>query len=129
MDSIKILPFKFKHYSLSQDLLVNKTPYKTLPKIGYIAIRCKTPIAIGFLRLIEGGLTAELDLVYVEHSYGQKLANTALKLVIESLLQDAKDLKLKEITVSDQFNETLKQLGLTIMDYRIGVSYTYALGF
>lgn len=126
MDSIKVLPFKFKYYPLLQD--ISNTPYKNLPKLGFIAIRNKKIIAAAFLCKVEGE-KGYLDVVIYNRYIGSKVADQGLKSVLGMIFNEAKDLKLKEIIVPDQYDELLKRLELTNVLLSTGVSYTYALGF
>jgi len=107
----------------------NKIPYKNLPKIGYIAIRNKKIIAACFLRKVEGSIVCHLDTIVYNRYIGGKLADIGIQKVLEAVLNEAKDLKLQQIIVPDQYNDILKRLELTKVHISIGVSYTYALGF
>ena len=66
---------------------------KTLPKIGYIAYLGKHPIAAGFLRRVEGGY-AQLDTLVSNAHFGSQIRHKGIEMVVDTLLQDAKDLKL-----------------------------------
>lgn len=69
---------------------------KTLPKIGYIALLNKHPIAAGFLRRVEGGY-AQLDGLTSNAHFGSLIRHEGIKKVVDALLSDAKDLRLNGI--------------------------------
>lgn len=71
--------------------------YKTLPKIGYIAMLDKIPIAAGFLRKVEGNIIAQLDGLTSNPFFGSQIRHTGIKKVLDMLIADAKELKLKGI--------------------------------
>lgn len=54
------------------------------------------PIAAGFLRRVEGGY-AQLDTFTSNPFFGSKIRHLGINLVVDSLLSDAKDLKLRGI--------------------------------
>ena len=100
ISQIKILEFKFKHYDLLLSMLndrktewIQEISYKTLPKIGYIAMFGKQPIAAGFLRKLEGGY-ARLDTFVTSPHFGNKIRNNALNLIVDELLRNAEELEL-----------------------------------
>lgn len=102
-DSIRIIPFKFKHYNDLVYLLkcrgfeqVSAITYKSLPKTGYIAYFGKTAIAAGFIRRIEPNMCM-FDSFTSNPFMGSQLRNNALTLIINNLLEDAKRLKLQSI--------------------------------
>lgn len=69
---------------------------QTLPKIGYIALLNKQPIAAGFLRRVEGGY-AQLDTLVSNPYYGSLIRHEGIDKVVKALIDDAKDLKLHGI--------------------------------
>lgn len=69
---------------------------KTLPKIGYIALLGKNPIAAGFLRRVEGGY-AQMDGLTSNAYFGSQIRHDGIRMVVATLIQDAKDLKLHGI--------------------------------
>lgn len=100
---ISCIPFKFKHYDNLIDMLeyqkcpwISEISMKTLPKIGYIAMMGKQPVAIGFLRRLEGGY-AQLDTFATNPFLGSKIRNEGLDLVVKNLLDEAKSLRLNGI--------------------------------
>lgn len=68
----------------------------TLPKIGYLALLNKQPIAVGFLRRLEPCF-AQIDTLASNAYFGSKIRHEAIHLVVNSLLEDAKRLELKGI--------------------------------
>lgn len=75
---------------------ISEISMKTLPKIGYIAMMGKQPVAVGFLRRLEGGY-AQLDTFATNPFLGSKIRNEGLDLVVKNLLDDAKSLRLNGI--------------------------------
>jgi len=99
--AVSITPFKYKHYAALIEMLTSNQAdfvkfldYKTLPKMGYIALLNDQPVAAGFLRRVEGGY-GQLDTFASNPYFGSKIRHEGLTLVAETLLADAKDLKLK----------------------------------
>ncbi len=69
---------------------------RTLPRIGYIALRNGYPIAAGFLRRVEGGY-AQLDTLTSNPMFGSLIRHQGIDLVVKALLEEAKTLKLHGI--------------------------------
>lgn len=69
---------------------------KTLPKIGYIALLGGHPIAAGFLRRVEGGY-GQIDCLTSNAHFGSLVRHQGIQKVVNSLINEAKDLKLKGI--------------------------------
>lgn len=82
--------------------------FKTLPKTGYIVLLGKQPIAAGFLRRVEGGY-AQLDTFVSNPYYGSKLRHEAMELIVNSLLDEAKSMKLHGIIAITQDTGILKR--------------------
>lgn len=102
-NEVSVVPFRYKHLQMLLDMLkdreylgISTVNMKTLPKIGYIALLNKQPIAAGFLRRVEGGY-AQLDTLTSNPYYGSIIRNDGIKLVVDRLIEDAKDLKLHGI--------------------------------
>ena len=100
---ISIVPFRFKYLKALHDLLgsndylgISDVNMKTLPKIGYIALRGGHPIAAGFLRRVEGGY-AQLDTLTTNKYMGSIIRHEGINKVVDALIQDAKDLQLRGI--------------------------------
>lgn len=98
---ISIIPFRYKYLSTLHDLLnandyigISEVTMKTLPKIGYIALMGGHPIAAGFLRRVEGGY-GQLDTLTSNPHFGSLVRHEGIKLVVDTLIQDAKDLRLQ----------------------------------
>lgn len=79
-----------------QYLGVANVNMKTLPKIGYIALLNKQPIAAGFLRRVEGGF-GQIDGLTSNPYFGSQIRHDGINKVVDSLIADAKDLKLNGI--------------------------------
>ena len=97
---VQILPFKHKHYTMLTSMLsdqkypgIDFVTMKSLPKIGYIATLRNQPIAAGFLRRIEGGY-GQLDTFATNPHFGKLIRNEGLNKVVDSLINEAKELKL-----------------------------------
>ncbi len=69
---------------------------KRLPKVGYIAFMGDHPIAAGFLRRVEGGY-AQLDTLVSNAQFGSQIRHEGIKKVVDSLIDEAKVLKLAGI--------------------------------
>jgi hypothetical protein len=97
---MNLVPFKHRHYKLLIDMLHSQAcpwqqhvSYKTLPKIGYIALLHDQPIAVGFLRRVEGGY-GQLDTFATNPYFGSQIRHQGIELVVEALLDEAQHLKL-----------------------------------
>ncbi len=102
-NELSIVPFRYKYLAALLDVLgkndylnISTVTMKTLPKIGYIVLRNNYPVAAGFLRRVEGGY-AQLDTLTSNPMFGSLIRHQAIELVVNTLLQDAKDLKLRGI--------------------------------
>jgi hypothetical protein len=92
--------------------------YKTLPKIGYLAMLGKHPVAAGFLRRVEGGY-AQLDTFVSNRHFGSLVRHEGLSKVTEALINDAKDLKLLgilAITIDDGIIQRAKDQGFHVIN-------------
>ncbi len=125
---LSIIPFRFKYLSTLHDLLnsnnyigISDVNMKTLPKIGYIALLGGHPIAAGFLRRVEGGY-AQLDTLTSNKMFGSLIRHQGIELVVNHLIQDAKDLRLKGIiafTTDDGILERADQRGFTTLTHSV----------
>lgn len=68
----------------------------SLPEIGFIASDSATHIAMGFLRMVEGGY-AQIDGLVSNASLSSELRHFGISLVVEKLMQTAKEMNLKGI--------------------------------
>lgn len=112
---MNLLAFKHKHYQLLTDMLQSQEcswrefiSYKTLPKIGYIAMLNDQPIAAGFLRRVEGGY-GQFDTFATNPYFGSIVRNQGLELVVDALLDDAKRLKLQGLLAFTKDHGILKR--------------------
>lgn len=102
-NEVSVIPFRFKYLSTLHELLdsndylnISEVNMKTLPKIGYIALLGGHPIAAGFLRKVEGGY-AQIDTLTSNAHFGSQVRHMGINKVLDSLITDAKDLKLRGI--------------------------------
>lgn len=94
---------------------------KTLPKIGYMVLRNGHPVAAGFLRRVEGGY-GQLDTLTSNPMFGSLIRHQALELVVNTLLQDAKDLNMLGIisfSVDKGILERAKGLGFHTLPHSL----------
>lgn len=112
---VSIVPFKYKHLELLIEMLksrdymgVSEITMKTLPKIGYIALMGNQPIAAGFLRRVEGGY-AQLDTLCSNAYFGSEIRHRGIQLVVDTLVNDAKSLKLSGIIAFTSDKGTLER--------------------
>lgn len=100
---------------------IHNIQMKTLPKIGYIATLGKQPIAIGFLRRVEP-CYAQIDTLVSNAYCGSILRHEGISQVVDSLMEEAKRLKLKGIIAHTQDKGTIiraQALGFTIVPQTI----------
>jgi N-acetylglutamate synthase-like GNAT family acetyltransferase len=76
--------------------------YKTLPKIGYVAMRDATIVAACFLRRVEGGY-GQLDTLATNPYLGSKIRNEAINLLFDQLIGDAEELELVGLMVITEY--------------------------
>jgi len=100
---ISVTPFKFKHYKDLISLLesqkypdIESIKMKTLPKIGYIAYYGKQPVAAGFLRKVEP-FYAQIDTLVSCGYFGSQIRHEGIKITVDSLVLEAKRLKIQGI--------------------------------
>lgn len=110
---VNITPFKFKHLDMLIELHESQNSptakhieYKTLPKIGFIAYMGKIPVAAGFLRRVEP-CYAQIDTLVSNGMYGSLIRNEGITKVVDSLIEEAKRLKLKGIICHTRDKGTL----------------------
>jgi hypothetical protein len=107
---------KSQNYEGISDITIS-----SIPKIGYIALLGQQPIACGFLRRMEGNY-AQLDGLTSNARFGSKIRHEGIKLVVEALIQEAKDLKLHGIiaTTKDQgILDRAKSIGFNVVPQTI----------
>ena len=123
--TVRLVPFKHRHYGMLLHMLEDQeapflgfVSYKTLPKIGYLAMLGKHPVAAGFLRRVEGGY-AQLDTFVSNRHFGSLVRHEGLSKVTEALINDAKDLKLLgilAITIDDGIIQRAKDQGFHVIN-------------
>lgn len=80
----------------SQSATTTFLDQETLPKIGYIASDSATHVAIGFLRMIEGGF-GQIDTLVTNADLPGETRHLGVTAVVDKLIEVAKHLKLKGI--------------------------------
>jgi len=126
--NIRVLPFKHKHYGMVLSMLQDqKTPwvknvsYKNLPKIGYIALLGKHPIAAAFLRKIEGGY-GYLDTFVSNPYFGSKIRHEALSEISKNLMEEAKNQGMSGVLCSSAESSLVqraKDWGFTVIEHTV----------
>lgn len=127
-NEISIVPFRYKYLSSLLDLLnannylgISTVTMKTLPNIGYIALRNGYPVAAGFLRRVEGGY-AQLDTLTTNPIFGSIVRNEAIDLIVKMLITDAKDLKLHGIIAFTSYQSIIdraKSIGFNELEHSL----------
>lgn len=128
MTNITIQPFKHKHLKDLYEILesnqyegVSLITTKTLPQIGYVVYSDKTPIAAGFLRRLEP-CYAQIDTLCSNKFLGSIIRHQGISMVVDTLIKDAKKLKLHGIICHTKSNDVLKRaeaLGFHILQETI----------
>lgn len=93
----------------------------TLPKIGFIVMLGKQPIAAGFLRRLEPCF-AQIDTLCSNAHFGSQIRHEGLKLVVNELILTAKSLKLKGIislTVDKGILMRAKDIGFHLVEQSV----------
>lgn len=127
-NEISIVPFKFKYLPLLIDMLkdrnftsISQITMKSLPKLGYIALMHKQPIAAGFLRRVEGGY-AQIDTLVSNPYFGSLIRHDGINKVVATLINDAKDLNLIGIIAFTEDKSVIiraKTLGFQVVNQEI----------
>lgn len=94
---------------------------KTLPKIGYIVLLNKQPIAAGFLRRVEPTF-AQIDTLCSNAYFGSQIRHIGITKVVDALISDAKSLKLDGILALTEDEGTINRalsLGFHIVDQKV----------
>jgi len=81
---------------------------KTLPKIGYIVLLGKVPIAVGFLRRLEPCF-AQIDTLTSNKYLGSIVRHQGITMVVDELIAHAKALNLKGIIAHTSSPDVLKR--------------------
>lgn len=128
LDNIQVIPFKFKYLPLLLEMhekrnfaLNTEITMRDLPKIGFIALMGKQPIAAGFLRRVEPNY-AQLDTFLSNPYFGSQIRHIAMSKIVDSLLEEAKDLDLKGIvafTKDQSIINRAKSNGFSIIEQTI----------
>lgn len=128
MDNIKLREFKLDCMPLLHEMLDSNSyvgvcdiTYKTLPKIGFVAMLGSQPVAAGFLRRVEGGF-AQMDTLTSNSAFGGMIRHEGIKLIVNELLESAKQLKLKGIiafTSDEGIMSRAKSIGFHQVDQKL----------
>lgn len=120
---IKITKYDITHLDHINSLYASHSlPPKSgecLPKLGYVAYQGDTPIASGFLRMVEGGY-CQIDSLVTNKDAASDLRHKALTLLVDTLVNEAKALNLKGIFATTVDNGTLARaisLGFRVLPY------------
>lgn len=114
-NELSIVPFRYKYLPALLDMY-NSQNYSgianinmnTMPKIGYMVLMNNHPIAAGFLRKVEGGI-GHLDGLVSNAYFGSLVRHEGVKLVVDTLLKEAKSLKMKGIIATTADEGILKR--------------------
>jgi hypothetical protein len=82
--------------------------FKSLPKIGYIALLGGAPVAAGFLRRLEGNY-AQLDGLTSNAYLGSIVRNRGITSVVSTLIDEAKRIGLDGIIATTNEESILKR--------------------
>ncbi len=125
---VSIQPFKHKHLKDLYEILesnnyegISLITTKNLPKIGYIVYSGKTPLAAGFLRRLEP-CYAQIDTLCSNKYLGGILRHQGITMIVDTLIADAKRLKLDGIVCHTKSNDVLKRaeaLGFHAIDEKV----------
>ncbi len=114
-EEISLVPFSFKYLPMLYEMLktqdyldISHISMKTLPRIGYIALLNKQPIAAGFLRRVEGGY-AQLDGLTSNAYLGSIIRHEGINKVVQALINESKDLKLHGIIAITKDQSVVKR--------------------
>ncbi len=128
MGDISLIPFRFKYLKALHDLLlsndyigISDVNMKTLPKIGYIAMMNGHPIAAGFLRRVEGGY-GQLDTLTSNKYFGSKIRHDGIVKVVNALIEEATDLKMKGLiafTIDEGVLKRSAEIGFKMLPQRL----------
>lgn len=106
----------------SQGQVLTPIHVETLPKTGFIVKdHTNTPIAAGFLRLVEGG-TAQLDTLVTNASISGQTRNDALDLLVQTLISTAKSMNILGLMCTSNVESILsrsKKFGFTKTDLSV----------
>ena len=112
---VNITPFKHKHLKSLLELLasndykgISLITTKTLPKIGYLATLGDQPIACGFLRKVEP-CYGQIDTLTSNKYFGSEIRHAGINLVVESLIMDARRLKMEGLICHTQDEGIIKR--------------------
>lgn len=96
---------------------------EVLPNIGYICYSNQEYqyVAAGFLRMVEGGY-AQIDTLVTNPAIEPSIRHEAINLLVSTLIQRAKELKLKGIyalTLQKDIIERAEATGFRVIDHKV----------
>lgn len=94
-------------------------PIDEMPEIGVVACNVAIPIAMAFLRRVEGGF-GQIDSFVTNPECSKELRDTAATIVNQAILDKAKELNLKAIISYTQDTNTLiraQKLGFSLLNH------------
>lgn len=127
---VNITRVKGKHIDAIRDMHLSRNydsmhsiTMEELPKIGFISYSNSEYqyVAAGFLRMVEGGY-AQIDSLVSNEKLSPELRHEGLKLVVDSLIETAKSLKLKGIyalTLHSDILERAVVTGFRVLDHKV----------
>lgn len=96
---MKLVEYKCQHFPLLVELLkANKShiahavTLNNMPETGFIVFDV-TPVAMGFLRKVEGG-AGMIDTLVTDPKASSELRHNAINLIVDELMKSAKHMKL-----------------------------------
>lgn len=98
---LNLVPYKHKYLKDIHELHtsqkyagISNITTATLPKIGYLVYIGDQPIACGFLRRVEP-YYGQIDTLASNAFFGSNIRHEAIKLIVDTIIDEAKHLKLK----------------------------------
>lgn len=119
---VKIIRYKPSHYQTVVDMhqYQEQAGFKhDVPKLGYIVKEGKSPVCAGFLRMIEGKY-CQIDTLVSNPHHSAPLRHKCMNLLVETLINKAKSLKLKGImstTIDNSVIMRAVQVGFTVLPH------------
>lgn len=100
---VNVVPYNYKHYAAVQYLHETQgcadasIVSDSLPEIGFVALdEDDRVVAMGFLRLVEGGF-AQIDTLVSDGTRPSDVRHEAISAVVDSIINKAKTLELKGV--------------------------------
>lgn len=110
MDIIQYHPERFDH--LMAILGSNPEPFTgdpdAYPALGFLVFDSATPVAAGFLRMVEGGF-AQIDTLTSNKGLSSSMRHEGISMVVDHLIKQAKVMKLKGIYAHTKEESVLRR--------------------